>query len=203
MQKISDITSTADENNEFTNGVVAAGKVPTILDAAWFNTIQRELVKVVEGAGLAINPPDDTQIYQAIKLLANGQIEIASDADIQNGIANKLVDAKGLFTRTETGRKPSFNQSFCDAIAGYPKGAILLSTDGITLWQNTIDANTTDPDSVGATGWALVSVKTPRVNIIKFENSGTYTPTPGAQFIMVEAVSGGGAAVAGGATGTY
>lgn len=36
------------------------------------------------------------------------------------------------------------------------------------------------------------AVKKPTINIVKFESSGTYTPTPGTQFIIVEGVGGGG-----------
>ncbi len=71
MQKISSITDSADSDNEFTDGSVASGIQSTILPAAWFNTIQRELVKVVEGSGAELNPQDYTQVYTAIKYLIN------------------------------------------------------------------------------------------------------------------------------------
>ncbi|HFD8837559.1 TPA: tail fiber protein, partial [Salmonella enterica] len=38
MKKISDITSTADDNGEFTNGQISPYVSPTELDAEWFNT---------------------------------------------------------------------------------------------------------------------------------------------------------------------
>ncbi|POD92357.1 hypothetical protein BVY06_19780 [Pectobacterium odoriferum] len=66
MRKISRITNTADTNNEFTDGIVAAGVQPTILPAGWFNVIQRELVAVVEGAGLSLDDNNDKQISEII-----------------------------------------------------------------------------------------------------------------------------------------
>ncbi|WP_258182543.1 phage tail protein [Escherichia sp. 20412-1] len=66
MRKISNITSYVDENDEFTDGDIAAGVKPTPLLALWFNVIQRELVKVVESAGLTLDPTDDTQLWQAL-----------------------------------------------------------------------------------------------------------------------------------------
>ncbi|GKV88219.1 Ig-like domain-containing protein [Pectobacterium carotovorum] len=66
MRKISRITNTADANNEFTDGIVAAGVQPTILPAGWFNVIQRELVAVVEGAGLSLDDNNDKQISEII-----------------------------------------------------------------------------------------------------------------------------------------
>lgn len=69
MQKISSLTDTADTNGEFTDGSGASGVEATLLPAAWFNTIQRELVAVIEGAGLTLDASDDTQLLQAIKAL--------------------------------------------------------------------------------------------------------------------------------------
>ncbi len=46
MKKIGDVTSTADKNGEWTNGNVAAGIAPTILEAGWLNSVQREILGV-------------------------------------------------------------------------------------------------------------------------------------------------------------
>ena len=69
MRKVSAVTDTADVNGEFTEGNVAQGVPPTILKADIFNTWQRELVNVVEGAGIILNPESDNQVYLAIKKL--------------------------------------------------------------------------------------------------------------------------------------
>lgn len=69
MQKIGNITPTADANGEWTNGNVAAGTPPTIMDAGWFNTIQRELVNIVTAGGLALDPQNDAQVIAALKIL--------------------------------------------------------------------------------------------------------------------------------------
>ncbi|WP_439292366.1 MULTISPECIES: hypothetical protein [Rahnella] len=69
MQKIGSITSTADSNGEWTAGNVAAGTPPTLMEAAWFNTVQRELANVVTGSGLALDPGNDAQVFAALKLL--------------------------------------------------------------------------------------------------------------------------------------
>lgn len=75
MQKIGNVTQTADQNGEFTNGNVAQGVTPTILLAEIFNTWQRELVNVVEGAGMDLDPRDDGQILKAInKFVGSGRL---------------------------------------------------------------------------------------------------------------------------------
>lgn len=67
MRKISSVTDTADSNGEFTDGNVANGISPTILSAGIFNTWQRELVNIVESAGITLSNEDDGQILKAIQ----------------------------------------------------------------------------------------------------------------------------------------
>lgn len=66
MRKISTLTDTADNNDEFTNGNAAAGIKPTLLIAGWFNTIQRELAAIVEEEGETLDVNDDEQISKII-----------------------------------------------------------------------------------------------------------------------------------------
>ncbi|NCG50175.1 phage tail protein [Serratia fonticola] len=75
MRKISSVTDTADANGEFTEGNVAQGVSPTILKADIFNTWQRELVNVVEKAGIELDPNDDGQVFKAInKSVGSGRL---------------------------------------------------------------------------------------------------------------------------------
>ena len=67
MQKIGHIShSHADPNGEFTEGNLPKGVAPTILRAAWLNTVQRELVAIIENLGGVLTPDQDDQLYQAI-----------------------------------------------------------------------------------------------------------------------------------------
>lgn len=77
MQKIGEITKTADKQGEFTNGSVAEGIEPTELDCQWFNTVQRELIAVLAAAGIKTIPENDAQLVEAIKtLLKKGDDEV-------------------------------------------------------------------------------------------------------------------------------
>lgn len=130
-------------------------------------------------------------------------------------------DFNGIFfTVTEiiryiqAGGIPTFDSSLAAAISGYPKGAIVLGADGVKLWQNQLDGNTTNPDAPG-TNW--IDVSTGRLlNVQIFTSSGTYTPTSGTKSVIVEVVGGGGsggaspatavgqfAAAGGGGSGSY
>ncbi len=107
MQKIGNITNTADINGEWTNGNVAGGVSPTILDAAWLNTIQRELANVVQGGGLTLEPGNDAQVLAAINSLSiaqfnsiksvNGYVTLPNGIIFQWGITS-LSDSSGQNT---------------------------------------------------------------------------------------------------------
>lgn len=96
MKKIGDVTSTADKNGEWTNGNVAAGIAPTILEAGWLNSVQREILGVLTKAGIQQDKNNDTQLAEAIsKIISGGDYatkkevnsKLAKDqngADIQN-----------------------------------------------------------------------------------------------------------------------
>lgn len=68
MLKISDVESTA-LNGLFTDGKISGGIPPTRLVAAWFNAIQTELVNVVEGAGIELDPENSAQVLEALNKL--------------------------------------------------------------------------------------------------------------------------------------
>lgn len=72
MKKIGDVTSTADKNGEWTNGSVAAGIAPTILEAGWLNSVQREILGVLIEAGIAQDKNNDNQLKDAIKKIISG-----------------------------------------------------------------------------------------------------------------------------------
>ena len=54
------------------------------------------------------------------------------------------------------GGRYRFNQTFCDAIGGYPKGSVLISDTLDTEYISLVDANTHNPNSGNNTGkWAI------------------------------------------------
>ncbi|WWV26372.1 phage tail protein [Yersinia enterocolitica] len=88
MQKIGDIPNTrADSNGEFTDGNVAGGVPPTILPAAWFNTIQRELMSVLSAAEIDADSAQFNQVLLSIQKLIGEEIPDIKDASLtQKGI---------------------------------------------------------------------------------------------------------------------
>lgn len=104
MKKIGDVTSTADKNGEWTNGNVAAGIAPTILEAGWLNSVQREILGVLVEAGIAQDKNNDNQLKDAIKkIISNWNYATPEDlkkylTKDQNGadIPNKDTFIKNL-----------------------------------------------------------------------------------------------------------
>lgn len=104
MKKIGDVTSTADKNGEWTNGNVAAGIAPTILEAGWLNSVQREILGVLTKAGIPQDKNKDTQLAEAIStIISGGNYATTEDlkkylAKDQNGadIPNKDTFIKNL-----------------------------------------------------------------------------------------------------------
>lgn len=90
MKKVGSTTDTSDSNGEYTNGNVANGISPTIINAEMLNTFQRELVAIVEGAGITLDPDNDAQVLAAIKSMVGG-----------GRLLNvQVFNASGLYTRT-------------------------------------------------------------------------------------------------------
>ena len=56
----------------------------------------------------------------------------------------RYINAGGILT---------YNTDFATAIGGYPLYARVVSSDGTKVWVNSVEGNTTNPDSGGA-GWA-------------------------------------------------
>ncbi|AKA81202.1 hypothetical protein [Pseudomonas synxantha] len=81
MQKIGDITSTANANGEWMEGNPAAGLDATLIKSGWLNTIQRELIALVLGAGLPLNKLDDSQVLQAVRNIAGSIAEFKVTGD--------------------------------------------------------------------------------------------------------------------------
>lgn len=66
MQKIGDITNTATPEGEFTDGNVAGGVQPTLLESRWHNTVQRELCNLITKHGFELDPKNDQQLFQVL-----------------------------------------------------------------------------------------------------------------------------------------
>lgn len=72
MEKIGAYTERATESGEWRSGNPATGQQATPMLASYFNMMQRELVTLVESAGIELDKDDDGQLLQAIRRLRGG-----------------------------------------------------------------------------------------------------------------------------------
>jgi len=76
----------------------------------------------------------------------------------------------------QAGQLWPYNATVAAAISGYGVGSVLSSSDGITVWLNTVNGNMTDPDSGSAAGW--VSLFTYGYTTKTVSGGGSLTLTP-------------------------
>lgn len=78
MKRISTSTKALDlfgpGKHGFKNGDLANGIQPTNLDSDWFNQVQEEISRVIEGGGLVLDGNVKTQLLQAIRRMAGGNV---------------------------------------------------------------------------------------------------------------------------------
>ncbi len=116
MQKIGASTVSANALGEFTEGNPGAGVAATLLKAAWLNAVQRELVHLVEGAGLTLDAADDSQVFKAIQTIqanANTWLKLSGKPTTVAGFG--ITDA---FTKAET--TSAIQQRIADLVASSP-----------------------------------------------------------------------------------
>jgi len=89
-----------------------------------------------------------------------------------NGIFNALSVANRW---NQAGGRYYYDSTFSTAVTGYPKGATLNRTDNLGAWLNTVDNNTTDPNSGSSAGWVPVRANAVAVSIAV--STGANTPT--------------------------
>ena len=91
----------ADPSDEFTEGDPVLAVPATTVGAKWLTTVQREIVNVVEDAGITLDDTIDTQLLQAIAILAGG----SQVSGFKNLSGNPLFDIwqrEGFTSKTYT-----------------------------------------------------------------------------------------------------
>lgn len=84
------------------------------------------------------------QGFSAINMTAKEAGGIPPFGQDFNGI---FYEVTNILRYMQAGGQPTFSSALAAAIGGYPKGAMVLGSDGVTLWQSKVDSNFTDPDT--------------------------------------------------------
>ncbi|MFA9207745.1 MAG: phage tail protein [Yersinia sp. (in: enterobacteria)] len=173
MQKIGDIPNTrADSNGEFTDGNVAGGVPPTILPAAWFNTIQRELMSVLSAAEIDADSTQFNQVLLSIqKLIGKGIPDIKDASLTQKGVV-QLSNA---------------TNSNSQILAATPKAVSDLGALLLKISNNLSEIKAAGPAAVeqtltnlGLTGIGIGLLTQPTIENFDFQ---TFVFTSGANYI--------------------
>jgi len=140
MQKIAGPGATP--LGEFTEGNPGTGTDATMVTAPWMNTVQRELVNLVEAAGLVLNPSDDTQVRQAIAILGAGSGGLSKNLLINGGFEfQQRVLTAGTFAITNAGRY-ALDRWRCRADAqGSGTGTATVTRQAFTTGQVDVPGN--------------------------------------------------------------
>lgn len=93
---------------------------------------------------------------------ADGFPPLTMTAVAAGGVPPSGLDFNGVFYEISApvlwqcaGAGFPFDATFAAAVGGYPKGAQVLRADGTGYWLNTVDNNSTNPDTGSTpTGWA-------------------------------------------------
>lgn len=153
----------------YKDGNKAAGIPATDLNASVLNAVQEEIANVIEGAGAALNPADNTQLLQAINSLVKGPadkiVRVASTAAINLAAPGANIDGVVMVA----------GDTFLE------KDHATLASRGVYVWNGAAVPATRDPSAdAGAEffGGMIIRVKEGTVNADtnwQITNDGTVT----------------------------
>ena len=133
--------------NEFTEGNPSLSIPATEVGSKWLNTVQRELVAVVEGAGLVLSDLDDDQLKEAIETMiglggaAVANFTIANNQSIAASVTGLLfnkVNFKGAQIPFDIQRQTA-SSNFKES------GVIYVSHNSFTdAWDIAVDSKFDD-----------------------------------------------------------
>lgn len=87
MEKISAYTDRTTTEGEWRPGNPGTGESATPMLANYFNMLQRELVKAVQDAGLALDSTDEGQLAKAIHQTVDQVSSVSYRSVVLNGVA--------------------------------------------------------------------------------------------------------------------
>jgi len=156
--------------------------------------------------------PSQIGIQNGAASYTDGFPPLCSVAPGAGGVPPFMQDMNGLMLAVTSicqwlnaGYSYPYDATFVSDVSGYPLGAMLRSATPGTLWVNTVDGNTTNPDASGA-GW--VNLITPAITAAEnfaaligtrtYENwtpgSFSFTLPSGVQAVQIILTGGGGGA---------
>lgn len=144
----------------FSAGNPTGGIPATYVSPEWCDNVQQELINVIEGAGLTVNPASKTQIYQAILAMISGNAANDYKASVRAATTANIANLAGGAPNTLDGVTLVANDRILvkDQTTGSQNGIYVVTTLG--TGANGTWTRATDADGVGElTSGAIVAVE--------------------------------------------
>lgn len=188
----------------FSAGNPAGGAPATYFSPEWADGVQQELINIVEAAGVVPTAAVLTQVWQAIKRLAGGNVTTVNFAASPFALT---ADHAGLVLVDATAGNVVITLPAANVLAGLPYAFRRTDTTANTVTVNRAGADTIDEGgasftlaskaaqqvrSDGVSKWSTVTPVAGFRNIQAFTVSGTFTIPSGVTKVLVEVWGGGG-----------
>lgn len=131
-----------------------ASAVPSRIQLPFANAGTKNTIPVASQISITPGAASYTDGFPPLTFLPLASGGIPPDGADVNGVLNAIT---AIQQWQSAGGQFTYNAAFSTAIGGYPAGAILMSSDGLTEWLNLADNNTTDPDGASSANWAPVA----------------------------------------------
>lgn len=126
---------------------------PKLLSKPWASDGLKNNIPAERGGGLAQEAATYAEGFPSITMTP---ISVGGKPPSGKDMNGVLYEISAHTVWQNQGGRYRFDQSFCDAIGGYPKGAVLINDTLDTEYISLADANTHNPNNGNNTGkWAI------------------------------------------------
>ncbi len=143
---------------------------PTLIPRPFADAGAKRAVPTLAASTVAANQPSLELGFPNVTMIPKTAGGIPPAGPDFNGVFNLLSAANRY---AQAGGMYPFNAAFSTAIGGYPKGALLLSSDGSKIWKSTAENNATDPDGASPVGWRQIATLDDLALYTGLDGSGT------------------------------
>ena len=124
---------------------------PKLLSKPWASDGLKNNIPAERNGGLAQEAATYAEGFPSITMTP---ISVGGKPPSGKDMNGVLYEISAHTVWQNQGGRYRFDQAFCDAIGGYPKGAVLINDTLDTEYISLVDANTNNPNSVNNT-WAI------------------------------------------------
>lgn len=136
---------------------------PKLLSKPWASDGLKNNIPAERNGGLAQEAATYAEGFPSITMTP---ISVGGKPPSGKDMNGVLYEISAHTVWQNQGGRYRFDQAFCDAIGGYPKGAVLINDTLDTEYISLVDANTNNPNSVNNT-WAIHAGKGLKASTIR------------------------------------